>query len=151
VEHEGIFGGRVHTDLPLGQFCYPSNGYHSKKGVLLGFYGNSEIGGLRERSNAERVEHVLEHASKFHPQIREELESAYCVFWEKIRYSEGAYATGAGGWTDPGGPRVEQLSKADRRIYIGCAAASSSPAWMEGAISAAWRTVESLHERVMQS
>lgn len=152
-EDDGIFGGRAYTNLPLGQFSFPSTGYCSQKGVILGFYGNGGIGGLSDMSNPDRIEHVISNASKVHPQMREEFEAGYAVFWEKIRYSQGAYVSGGGfgGGGSDANPRVEQLSKPDNRIYIGCAAASSSPAWMEGAISAGWQTVESLHERVGQT
>jgi monoamine oxidase len=140
-EDEGIYGGRAYTNLPLGQFCYPSNGYFTAKGVLLGFYGNGDIEGLSEKSPAERIEHVLTHSSKFHPQMREEFETGYCAFWGKIRFSHGAYASNPG-------EGLARLQEPDHRIYLGCAAASQSPAWMEGAFSAAWQTVEKLHIRV---
>ena len=87
---------------------------------------------------------MLTQASKVHPQTREEFETAYCVWWEKVPYSLGAY-----GRTPPP-ERLEQLSKADGRIYMGSAGASSRPAWIEGGIQSAWRSVEALHERVMQ-
>jgi monoamine oxidase len=143
-EDDGIFGGHLYSDLPLGQFSYPSNDFFSRKGVLLGFYGNGRM--LVDKPVAARIEHVLTHASKVHPQLRSEFESGYCVFWEKIKYSLGAYAEGGG----PNDPRVAQLSKPDNRIYLGCAAVSQSPAWLEGAVASAWRTVAALHERVMR-
>ena len=56
------------------------------------------------------------HASKVHPQIRQEFESAYAVWWRKVKYSQGGYASG-------GGPaRRAQLAKVDNRIIIGSAA-----------------------------
>ena len=33
---------------------------------------------------------------------------------------------------------------------MGSAGASPRPAWLEGGIQAAWRTVKALHERVMR-
>jgi monoamine oxidase len=139
-------GGRGGTPLP--QFSYPSNDYGSKKGVLLGYYGNGELPGLDgrplvESSVAARVEHVLTHASRVHPQIRQEFEAAYCVWWPRVPYSEGAWARN---------PRddLATLGQADGRLYIGSAGASSHPSWQEGAVEAGWRTVESLHARVMQ-
>jgi monoamine oxidase len=143
-EDEGIYGGPTYTNLPLGQFGFPSNGFLSRKGVILGFYGNGGIAGLRDLSIEERIAHVVETASIIHPQVREEFESGYCAFWEQTRYSEGAYA-GGGGATE----RLEQLRTPDGRIFIGCAAASTAPAWMEGAFSAAWSAVEAVHERAM--
>ena len=92
----------------------------------------------------DRIEHVLTQASKVHPQMREEFETAYCVWWEKIPYSLG------GPGRPPSAAQIAQLSKADGRIYMGSAAVGTQPGWMEGAVQSAWRTVETLHERVMR-
>ena len=145
-EDDQIFGGHLYTNLPLGEFSYPSNDYFSKKGVLLGLYVNSPVGDLRDRPVRERVEHVLAHASKVHPQIRREFESAYAVWWRNVKYSQGGYAAG-------GTPaRRSQLARIDNRIVIGSAATApqSSPDWMEGAIAAAWQALTSLHDRAMR-
>jgi monoamine oxidase len=176
-EDDGIFGGHLYSDLPFGEFSYPSNDFFAPKGVLLGFYGGGRQANLHEAPVKARIEHVLTHGSKVHPQMRAEFETAYCIWWEKIQYSLGAYAGGGGGAPQQaeggrgrGGPggrggggrgaggsaqgggnaRVTQLNRPDRRLYLGCAALSSSPAWMEGAVAAAWNTVKSLHERVMK-
>jgi len=144
-EDDGIFGGHLWSrSLQLGEFSYPSNDYFTDKGVLLGYYGGGGQAGLSDRPIKGRIEHVLAQASKVHPQIREEFESAYCVWWEKVPFSLGAYGR------TPTTELLAQLSKADGRIYLGSAGASSRPAWLEGAIQSAWRTVEALHERVMQ-
>jgi monoamine oxidase len=94
-EDEQIFGGHLYSNLPLGEFSYPSHDYFSKKGVLLGLYANGPIGDLIDRPVKNRVEHVLTHASKVHPQIRQEFESAYAVWWRKVKYSLGGFAPGA--------------------------------------------------------
>ena len=144
-EDEGIFGGHLWSrSLQLGEFSYPSNGYFGDKGVLLGYYGSSLQAGLHEMSVRERVEHVLTQAGKVHPQMRDELEHAYAVWWEKVEFSDGAYGR------SPSDELLAQLGQADGRLYIGCAGASDDPAWLEGAVAAAWRSVESLHARVMR-
>lgn len=38
-EDDRIFGGHLYSNLPLGEFSYPSNGYFGDKGVLLGSTG----------------------------------------------------------------------------------------------------------------
>jgi monoamine oxidase len=146
-EDEQIFGGHLYSNLPLGEFSYPSHDYFSKKGVLLGLYSNGPIGDLIDRPVEDRVEHVLTHASKVHPQIRQEFESAYAVWWKKVKYNLGGFA--------PGAPpmRRAQFAKLDNRILIGSAAAApySEPDWQEGAVAAAWQAVKSLHERAMRA
>ncbi len=144
-EDDGIFGGHLwSSSLQLGEFSYPSNDYFADKGVLLGYYGGGGQAGLSDMRVRDRVEHVLAQASKVHPQMRQEFDNAYCVWWEKVPYSLGAYGR------TPDAELREQLSKADGRVYLGSAGTSGRPAWLEGAIQSAWRTVEALHERVMQ-
>lgn len=147
-EDDRIFGGHLYSNLPFGDFAYPSNGFFGDKGVLLGFYGNGQMAGVIDMPVRERIEHVLSHASKVHPQIREEFESGYCVFWERIPFSMGAFAGGGG---SAASERLVALGKPDHRILLGCAAVSGNGSWMEGAIGAAWKQVRALHERVMAS
>jgi monoamine oxidase len=141
-EDEGIFGGQAYTNLGLGSFAYPSNDFFTKKGILLGFYGSATTGGLLDKTNPERIQHVLDNASKFHPQMKAEFETGYAKFWPKIKYSEGAFANTATAL-------LPKLNVPDGRLYLGSAALSTDPGWQQGAIEAAWGTVKRLHERVM--
>jgi len=153
-EDDRIFGGHLYSNLPFGEFSYPSNGYFGAKGVLLGFYGNGQMSGVVNMPIKARIEHVLTHASKVHPQIRAEYEAAYCVFWEKVPYSVGAFSGGGGGrgaGPNSGADRLSLLGKPDNRVYLGCAAVSGNGSWMEGAVGAGWKQVKALHERVMAS
>lgn len=144
-EDDGIFGGHLWSrSLELGEFSYPCNGYFTQKGVLLGYYGNGERADLHEQAVAARVEHVLAQASKVHPQMRPEFEGAYAVWWTRVPYSEGAYGR------TPSEERQAQFARADGRLYLGSAGTGPRPAWLEGAIQAAWRTVEAIHGRVVQ-
>jgi monoamine oxidase len=145
-EDDQIFGGHLYSNLPIGEFSYPSTGYFSRKGVLLGLYTNGAVAGLIDKPMADRVEHVLTHSSKVHPQIRQEFESAYGVWWRKVEYSCGGFATGA-----PPARRA-QLSKFENRLLIGSAVTApySEPDWQEGAVAAAWQALTSLHERAMR-
>ena len=146
-EDDQIFGGHLYSNLPLGEFSYPSDGYFSRKGVLLGLYVHTPVGDLSAQPMKARVEHVLTHASKVHPQIRQEFESAYGVWWRRVKYSQGGFATGAAM------ARRAQLSRVDNRLIIGCAATAptSEPDWQEGAVSAGWQAVTSLHQRAMKT
>ena len=86
---------------------------------------------------------VLSNTAKVHPQVRDEFEAAYAVWWEKVPYSLGAYGR------TPSTELREKLARPDRRLYLGSAGTSARPAWLEGAVQGAWRTVEALHGRVM--
>ena len=146
-EDDRIFGGHLYSNLPFGNFSYPSWGFLGNKGILLGFYGNGQMSGVINMPIKDRIEHVLAHAGKIHPQIRAEYETAYCTFWEKIPYSLGAFASGGAGGNST--DRLAALGKPDGRIYIGCGAISGNGGWQEGAVAAAWKQVTALHERVM--
>lgn len=143
-------GGRGRGGNPIPSFSYPSNDYRSKKGVLLGFYGNPSVPGLDgtpliESPVSTRVEYVLHHASRVHPQMRAEFEAAYAVMWPKVKYSEGAWA---GRLAEDA---IEQVAEGDGRIYIGAAGAGGNASWQEGAVATAWRAVESIHRRTGQA
>lgn len=145
-EDEQIFGGHLYSNLPIGEFSYPSNGYFTPKGVLLGLYSNGPIGNLIDQPIAARIEHTLTHAGKVHPQIRAEFESGYAVFWKKVPYNLGGYASGR----NP--ERRKLLSRMDNRIVIGSAATAprSEPDWQEGAVAAGWQALQTVHERAMR-
>ncbi len=145
-EDEQIFGGHLYSNLPLGEFSYPSTGFFSKKGVLLGLYANGPVGTMLDQTPAQRVEHVLSNAAKVHPQVRTEFESGFGVWWKKVKYNEGGYATGSAT------ARRAQLSKMENRLVIGSAAVCpySEPDWQEGAVAAGWQTVQTIHERAMK-
>jgi monoamine oxidase len=145
-EDDGIYGGHLYSNLPLGEFSYPSYDYFTKKGVLLGLYSNGPVGNLIDQPIEARIEHVLTHASKVHPQIRKEFESGYAVFWKKVPYNMGGYATVRDA------ARRAKLQQVDNRIIIGSAASTprSAPDWQEGAVSAGWHALKSVHERAMR-
>jgi monoamine oxidase len=153
-EDDRIFGGHLYSNLPFGDFAYPSNGVFSQKGIILGFYGNGQMSDVIKMPVKGRIEHVLTHGSKVHPQLREEYETAYCTFWERIPYSLGAFASGGEGRNAnaPGAAEHQAaLGKPDGRIFIGCAAVSGNGSWQEGAVAAAWKQVKQVHERAMSS
>jgi monoamine oxidase len=145
-EDDQIFGGHLYSNLPIGEFSYPSTGYFSRKGVLLGLYTNGAVANLIEKPIAQRVEHVLTQSSKVHPQIRQEFESAYGVWWQKVEYSRGGFAMASPA-------QRAQLSKFENRLLIGSAATApySEPDWQEGAVAAAWQALTSLHQRAMRA
>lgn len=144
-EDDGIFGGQLYSNLGFGTFSYPSYDYFTKKGVLLGLYTNGGTPLIDKPVDA-RIDHVLSQASKVHWQIRTEFESAYAVFWKKVKYNQGGYASVRAA------DLRTQLSKVENRILIGSAATTphSEPDWLEGAVSAGWQALKSLHERAMR-
>ena len=113
-EDDRIFGGHLYSNLPFGEFSYPSNDFFTNKGIILGYYGNGRIENLHERPVKDRVEHVLMHGSKAHAQLRPEFENAYAVWWERIEVPAAAR-----------GPRARAAAVA---AAIGAAEAAAEPA-----------------------
>ena len=54
-EDDRIFGGHLYSNLPFGEFSYPSNGYFGNKGVILGFYGNGQMAGVVNMPVKDRI------------------------------------------------------------------------------------------------
>ena len=119
-EDEGIYSGITRTDLDIQQIVYPSTGYHSQKGVLVGYFmnlpRNPEFAiAMGKRKPAERLALALEQGSRIHPQYHKEFEAGFSVAWENVRYSKGGWAI----WTDEirNGPAVpDALSTRSRAV-----------------------------------
>ncbi len=114
-EDDQIFGGHLYSNLPIGEFSYPSTGYFSQKGVLLGLATPTWCrlaGADRQAGRRARFEHVLMHSSKVHPQgSARSSKSAYSVFWQKVeRYSHGGFLR----------PRHQRDARSCRRWRTGC-------------------------------
>ena len=147
-EDDRIFGGHLYSNLPIRQLLVSvGRATSATRACCSASTATARCRASIDKPIKGRVEHVLTHASKVHPQIRAEFETAYCTFWEKTPYSLGAFAGGGGGGANA--DRLTMLGKPDHRIFLGCAAVSGNGGWQEGAVAAAWKQVKQLHERVM--
>ena len=68
-QDDEIYGGRSWTDQEVGQIIYPSHGWTTAKGVLVGYYLDFR-GTMRERPPAAIQRLALEHGARVHPQYR---------------------------------------------------------------------------------
>jgi monoamine oxidase len=129
-EDDKIYGGHLYSNLPFGNFSYPSWGYFGNKGILLGFYGNGQMSGVVNIPVKDRVEHVLTHASKVHPANSRRARNGLLHVLGKIPIA-GAFARRR--WRrQPHEPacRAEQTGQSDLHR---CAAISGNGGWQEGA------------------
>ncbi len=148
-EDDWIYGGQSYTNIPLlGTLDYPDDNFGAPAGAMLGLYvtGNNaaQVSAL---SYEERVDLALEHGSKVHPQMRDEVISGFSVAWHLEPYSLGAWPS----YTQR--TRAEYmptLQEPDGRVYLVGEHLSHVNSWIEGAHQAAWMQVEKLHTRVMQ-
>ena len=92
-EDDGIFGGITRTDQEITQILYPSTGYLSRKGVVVGYYQTGAIAGpMGELAPAERLQRALDQGAVIHPQYKSTFENSFSIAWQKVGYSKGGWA-----------------------------------------------------------
>jgi monoamine oxidase len=140
-EDEHIYGGASKTDMEISQIVYPSSGYLTKKGVLLGYYLQGQAGRpIGDRTPAERQALALEQGSKIHPQYAAEFENAFSVAWHRVKWNKGS-------WSNMGGPARKALSQPEGRVYLAGDHLNMN-AWMQGAFESARQVATAIHTRV---
>jgi monoamine oxidase len=152
-EDEGIYSGVTMTDLDIRQIVYPSYGYHSRKGVLIGYYQNSRTDSrpaiaMAKRTPAQRVAIALEQGGRIHPQYAAEFENGFSVAWQNVKYSRGGWAV----WTDDTrrSATYRVLCKPDRALYFAGDHISYTTSWMQGAFQSGRAVTQAIHERATQ-
>jgi monoamine oxidase len=137
---DNIFGGLAWTDRANENVIYPSNGFGSAKGVLVGAY----VAGWTNQDNpqkfssypdAERLRVSRDSVEALHPGRSRLLTKGVTVGWGLIPYSEGVGAI----WPDgPGGnggrpPEYAELLKPEGPIVFAGEHLSYQGLWQEGA------------------
>jgi monoamine oxidase len=148
-EDDGIFGGITRTDQEISQILYPSTGYLSKKGVLVGYYltGQSAIP-IGQLAPAERQRRALEQGARIHPQYADTFENGFSIAWQNVQYSKGGWAQ----FTDAQ-RKSEYLTllRPDRSLYLAGDYTTYLSGWMAGAMDSARAVVSAIHERALRS
>ncbi len=148
-EDDGIFGGITRTDQEITQILYPSTGYLSRKGVLVGYYQTGATAGpMGKLAPAERLQRALDQGALIHPQYKSTFENAFSIAWQNVEFSKGGWAQ----FTEAQ-RRNEYLTlqRADGAFYLAGDYTTNMSGWMAGAIESARSTVRSIHERVMRA
>ncbi len=147
-DDERILGGITQTNLDVSTIWYPSEGYLVKpKGVVVGAYnfgGNAVSYG--NSTPLQRIERALAQGEKVHPQYRAEYESGWTVAWQKVRYSQGGWASWSGSARATTYPLLLQP---DGRIYIAGEHMSYIGSWQAGGFESARRVVSEIHARAV--
>ncbi|MBO1346766.1 MAG: flavin monoamine oxidase family protein [Hormoscilla sp. GUM202] len=145
-EDDGIMGGISRTNQNITQIFYPSYGYLSSQGILVGYYNFGEAAvEMGNLSAAERQARALTEGGKIHPQYPQEFETGFSVAWHKIKYNLGGWATYTGDLRQQFYPRLNQP---DGPIYLAGEHLSYYTGWMAGALESTRTTVAALHQRV---
>ncbi|MEL6676479.1 MAG: flavin monoamine oxidase family protein [Bacteroidota bacterium] len=147
-EDDHIYGGISKTNMDITQIFYPSYGYLSPKGVLIGCYNfHQRARKMGDMTPADRIQHAFKQGQKIHPAYADHLDNAFTVAWQKIPYSEGGWATyteaqRAGLYQEFGKRDGPYLFIGEHTTYLN--------AWMAGAFTSARRAVNLIHEDLNQ-
>jgi len=141
---DNIFGGLAWTDRANENVIYPSHGYGSDRGVLVGAYvagwtNQDNPQKFASYSNEERLRISRESVEALHPGRSKLLSKGVSVGWGLIPYSEGVGAL----WPDDGnpgasrGPAYAELLKPEGPIVFAGEHLSYQGLWQEGAARSA--------------
>ena len=135
---DNIFGGLAWTDRANENVIYPSQGYGTPKGVLVGAY----VAGWTNQdnpqkfagySNEERLRISRESVEALHPGRSKLLSKGVSVGWGLVPYSEGVGALWPGDGSGPRGPEYAELLKPEGPIVFAGEHLSYQGLWQEGA------------------
>jgi monoamine oxidase len=149
---EPIFGGITWTNLDIGTIWYPSSGYLTRRGIIVGYYNYFEDALEYDRlTPAERERRAIEQGRKVHGDAYlDEFETSFSAQWSRIRYSEGGWVN----WPDRSGPArglYNRLLAPFGRLYFAGDHLSYVTSWQHGAFESARLAVSLLHDRVLNA
>lgn len=146
IDHR-IYGGITETDLDLTHLWYPAQGFHSPRGVLVGYYNTGEkadfYAGL---SPAAREARAVEQGVRIHgPKHRTELAGSFSIAWSRVPHIEGAWMKIG----DAEDPVYTPLNRPSGRTYFAGDWLSHEVSWQHGAFLSARKAVSALHSRTL--
>ena len=143
-QDDEIYGGRSWTDQEVGQIIYPSHGFTTAKGVLVGYYLDFRST-MRERPPAEIQRLALEHGARVHPQYATEFENAFSVTWARVPWSRGSWRSES----SAAHQGIAPLREPDGRLYFAGDYMTDMSSWMQGAFESAREVATALHRRAL--
>jgi monoamine oxidase len=141
-QDDEIYGGRSWTDQEVGQLIYPSHGFTTTKGILVGYFLDFR-GTMRERPPAEVQRLALEHGARIHPQYAQEFETAFSVTWPRVPWSRGSWLSESVAADDV----RAAVGQPDGRVHFAGDYMTDMSSWMQGAFESAREAATLLHKR----
>lgn len=145
-EDENIMGGITSTNIGLATIWYPSYGYLSRRGVVVGYYNfgaqAQEFAALDPNA---RVQRALELGSRIHPQYQNHFVTGASLFWPNIPYNLGGWATYS---TQSRQQFYARLNEPDGNIYLAGEHLSYLTGWMAGAFESARLVAQKINVRI---
>ncbi|MGC1310561.1 MAG: FAD-dependent oxidoreductase [Phormidesmis sp.] len=143
-----IYGGISWTERDITQIWYPSTGFHSDKGILVGAYiWDNPIGNVwGTLSPEERLAKAIKDGTAIHPNYAQEVSAAggITIAWENVPYSRGGWAE----WEDEQRESAYKvLLQPDGPIFLAGEHLSYLTGWQEGSVRSALLAVEGIASR----
>jgi monoamine oxidase len=139
-----IYGGRSWTDQEVGQIIYPSHGFTTGKGVLIGYYLDFR-GTMRQRPPEEIQRLAIEHGTRVHPQYAAEFENAFSVTWARVPWNRGSWRAE----TSAAEQALAPLREPDGRVHFAGDYMTDMSSWMQGAFESARTVATAVHQRAI--
>ena len=141
-QDDEIYGGRSWTDQEVGQLVYPSHGFTTAKGILVGYFLDFR-GTMRERPPAEIQRLALEHGGRIHPQYAREFETGFSVTWARVPWSRGSWRSESAAAHEA----LAALRQPDGRVHFAGDYMTDMSSWMQGAFESAREAASAIHKR----
>ena len=143
-QDDQIYGGRSWTDQEIGQILYPSHGFGSSKGVLVGYFLDFKRT-MVERSPAERQRLALEQGARIHAQYTSEFETAFSVSWPRVPWNRGSWRSESPAALQALAP----LRQPDGRVHFAGDYMTGLSSFMQGAFDSAREVATTIHKRAL--
>lgn len=145
-ERDSIYGGISWTERDVTQIWYPSHGFNSRHGVLLGAYNfEPQASIFARRTPQNRAARSREAIELLHPGAGDALSRPVSVAWENVPYNRAAFVS----WTKAARERAYPvLNLPDERIYLAGEHMSYWTSWQEGAVRSAHKVAADIGEYV---
>jgi monoamine oxidase len=144
-EESQIYGGISWTTRDITQIWYPSNGFQSAQGVVVGAYiwSNEIASRWAPLSPQERLVRAIADGERLHPGYGNEVSTATgcSIAWGEVPYSEGGWIS----WTQADRDSVyNTLLAPDDRIHFAGEHLSHITGWQEGSVVSAFAAIEAI-------
>ena len=138
-EREGIFGGKLSTDLPIRFAYYPNSMFNrSESGLLLASYTWEDDATLWDiLPEQDRIQNALKNLEKVHgKQVYDQFLTGASYSWTLNQYAYGAFSMFKPGQETDLFPYIPTP---EGRVHFAGEHTSTSPAWIEGGIQSGIR------------
>jgi monoamine oxidase len=140
-----IYGGISFVKDETTLVWYPSDGFQSPKGILLGCYNTGdEAKRFGSLPLADQFARSLIVVNELHPGHGADLLHPVTVAWQNVPFNKGPWVH----WPDGPSAEYKLLNQPDGRIYLAGEHLSHVNGWQEGAVLSAHHVVSEICRRV---